>query len=411
MRRLLPPGRDRRLYLGVCIVDALGSGVFTPISVLYLTQVVGLPAVQVGVGLALVGVLDVVVTPLAGALVDRVDGRLAAGLGYALAGVGFVLYLDVHSFATFLLVGGLIEIAERIGRSGRRMVAFAVAEGEDRVGLLAYERSTRNVGYGLGGLLASLALATGTRAGYDAVLLIDAASYLVGAVGLSRLPRAQPHPEARESGGYRVVPRDRRYLALAATSCVLWLNDSILKVGLALWVVDRTSVPAWTVGLLFTLNTALVVALQVRASRGTSTVAGAGRAYRRAGLALVCACGLVALAAGVPTPMALVLLLLGTVALTLGELFASAAEWGASITLAREELRGRYLAVFALGMAAQGAFGPALVSAAIVRGGRLGWVGLGAGLLATGLVGRVIAQRAGGAQGSFSPLPAREPAS
>jgi MFS family permease len=411
VRQLLPPGRDRRLYLGVCVVDALGSGVFTPISVLYLTQVVGLPAVQVGVGLALVGILDVVATPLAGALVDRVDGRLAAGLGYALAGAGFVLYLAVHSFATFLLVGGLIEVAERVGRSGRRMVAFAVAEGEDRVGLLAYERSTRNVGYGLGGLLASLALATGSRSGYDAVLLVDAASYLIGAVGLSRLPRAEPHPQARVSGGYRVVLRDRRYLALAATSCLLWLNDSILKVGLALWIVDRTSVPKWTVGLLFTLNTALVVALQVRASRGTGTVAGAGRAYRRAGLALVCACVLVALAAGAPTAVAVVLLVLGTVALTLGELFASAAEWGASITLAREELRGRYLAVFALGMAAQGAFGPAVVSAAVVRGGRLGWLALGAGLLLIGLVGRAIALRAARAHRPFSALTAREPAS
>jgi hypothetical protein len=411
VRRLLPPGRDRRLYLGVCVVDALGSGVFTPISVLYLTQVVGLPAVQVGLGLALVGVLDIVATPLAGALVDRVDGRLAAAVGYALAGVGFVLYLGVHSFATFLLVGGLIEVAERVGRSGRRMLAFAIAEGEDRVGLLAYERSTRNVGYGLGGLLASLALASGTHAGYHAVLLLDAATYLVGAAGFALLPRAAPHPSARESGGYRVVLRDGRYLALAATTCVLWLNDSILKVGLALWVVDRTSVPAWTVGLLFTLNTVLVVVLQVRASRGTGTVFGAGRAYRRAGVALVCACALVAGAAGVSTVAAVCLLVLGTVALTLGELFSSAAEWGASISLAKEELRGRYLAVFALGMAVQGAFGPAVVSAAVVSGGRAGWLALGAGLLLTGLLGRAIAVRAAGAHLPFPHAPAREPES
>jgi hypothetical protein len=62
-------------------------------------------------------------------------------------------------------------------------------------------------------------------------------------------------------------------------------------------------------------------------------------------------------------------------------------------------------------MAVQGAFGPALVSAAVVRGGRLGWIALGAGLLATGLAGRLIARRAAGPQGSFSPLAAREPAS
>ena len=36
------------------------------------------------------------------------------------------------------------------------------------------------------------------------VLLLDAATYLVGAAGFALLPRAAPHPSARESGGYRV---------------------------------------------------------------------------------------------------------------------------------------------------------------------------------------------------------------
>ena len=396
LARILPPGRNRRLYLGITLIDATGSGAFGPITILYLTQVVGLAPVRVGVGLTVAGLFGMAAIPVAGALADRFDARALTAGGFALSAVGFAAYTGVHSFAAFLVVGSFIEIVEGTAKSARRMFAFSLAEGEDRIGLLAYERSTRNVGYGLGGLLASAALAGGSRDAYVAVLLLNAASYAAGTLMVLRLPRALPTAPARDHGGYRTVLRDRMYVALASLSSVLWLNDSVLKVGLALWVVERTHVPPYSVGLLFTLNTALVVLLQVRVSRGAGTLAGAGRAYACAGAALLACCGLFAAAAGRSTPVAAVLLTAAVAALTLGELTASAAEWGASLTLAREELRGRYLAVFSTGASLQQAIGPAIVTAALVHGGRGGWIVLGAVLLAVGLGARTLARAAAG---------------
>jgi hypothetical protein len=349
--------------------------------VLFLTTIVGLSAVQVGVGLAVAGAVGLVATPVGGALADRYDPRILSATCFALAGAGFAVYPFVSSFAAFLVVASAIQGFERLERTGAKLIAVGIAGGEDRVRLLAYERSTRNAGYGLGGVLASVALIDGSRAAYTAILLANAASFAFGALNILRLPAPVRTAAAREAGGYRVVLRDRLYVGLAGLNSFLWLNDSMLKVGIPLWLVRRTSVTPSLMGILFTLNTALVVALQVRASRGTSRVAGAARAYVRGGVSILVACVLFALAAGLPTAAAVALLVAAVCALTLAELFGSAAEWGVSIGLSEEAQRGRYLGVFSTGSSLQQAAGPAIVTLALVHLGRGGWLLLGLALL------------------------------
>jgi MFS family permease len=73
--------------------------------------------------------------------------------------------------------------------------------------------------------------------------------------------------------------------------------------------------------------------------------------------------------------------------LTIGELNSATAEWGASIGLAREELRGRYLAIFATGASAQQAAGPALVTFLLVRAGGWAWLAMGGVMLGAASVG------------------------
>jgi MFS family permease len=385
LRRFVPPAGPQRRYVAITLIDALGSGLFTPVSVLFLTRIVGLSAVQVGGGLAVAGVVGLVATPIGGALADRYDPRILSASCFALAGLGFAVYPFVSSFAAFLVVASAIQGFERLERTGTKLIAVGIAGGEDRVRLLAYERSTRNAGYGLGGVLASLALIEGSRASYTAILLVNAASFGYGALNILRLPAPARTAAAREAGGYRVVLRDRLYVGLAGLNSFLWLNDSMLKVGIPLWLVRRTSVTPSVMGVLFTLNTAIVVALQVRASRGTSRVAGAARAYVRGGVSILAACVLFALAAGVPTALAVVLLIAAVCALTLAELFGSAAEWGVSIGLSTEELRGRYLGVFSTGSSLQQAAGPAIVTLALVHLGRGGWLLMGVALLAVAI--------------------------
>lgn len=66
-------------FLVALLVDALGTGFFTPISLLYFHVVAGLPLPAIGVVLTVATILTLPLTPLTGVLVDRfLEPRLPA---------------------------------------------------------------------------------------------------------------------------------------------------------------------------------------------------------------------------------------------------------------------------------------------------------------------------------------------
>jgi hypothetical protein len=386
--KLIPSTTTARRYVGISLVDAVGSGAWLPITILYLTRVVGLSAVSAGTAVGLAGILGIVAAPITGILVDAFDVRLVAAAGFLVAGAGFAVLTEVRSFFAFLVVGGAVSYAERTAATARRVLVLNIATGSDRAELFGYERSIRNLGYGIGGVAASAALAVGGRDAYFCVLLLNATTFAAASYNVTRLPSGRPISERPRPAGYRVLLRDRLYLSLAAISSLLWLNDSMLKVGLVVWIVQRTTVPASAVGLLFVLNTVIVVATRRHTSETGATVSAAAAGYRRAGFAILIASALFASSSGLPTLVEAAVLGVAVAALTIGEVYGAAADWGASVGLAREEVRGRYLAAFSLGATAQQSVGPALVSFAIARGGRAGWLALGMLLCLSGMAGR-----------------------
>ncbi|NBH09710.1 MFS transporter, partial [Amycolatopsis sp. SID8362] len=56
-------------------IDNFGSGLFLPLALVYVTQVVGVPLAMAGTAVTLGTVGGLVVPPLAGRLVDRVGPR------------------------------------------------------------------------------------------------------------------------------------------------------------------------------------------------------------------------------------------------------------------------------------------------------------------------------------------------
>jgi hypothetical protein len=385
--------RQRRL-LAAGFADALGTGLFLPLSVIYLTRIVGLSPERAGLGLTIAGLLAIAASPLSGSLLGRFDARKVVLGCFAASAAGFLAYIAVGSFASFLGVAIVIQFASRMERPATALLTLGVTPRSGQIDALAWQQSLRNLGYGLGGLLAALALLVHGKTPFVVLLAANAASYVVAGLLVLQLPVVRP-PERRrgDTAGYREVLRDRPYVGLALLNVITALRDSLLLVAMPLWIITRTRAPLPLAGLLFALNTVLVVLLQVRTTRNIAARGGMTRSYRTAAVSFVLACGAFALAAGPPAAAATVLLVFALAALTSAELVTSAGEWFLSVNLAPARLRERYLSVSKTSMAVQQAAGPVLVTATLTSWGRLGWLALASLLAAGTLASRRLAAR------------------
>jgi MFS transporter len=374
--------RRYRSLLLVAGVDAIGTGLFMPVTALFFVRVSDLSIGAVGIGLSVAGLGGLLATLPAGSAVDRLGARRVLLWCYPASALGYVGYTLVHSFLVVLPLIVLVRVAERGARPALNALTAQVALDADRARLFGMMRALRNAGFGIGGLLATGALAIGGDLPLLALTTGNAVSFALATVAVARLAERGGHAPAPERAGYRLLLRDRRYLALSVVSILPGLNRALMLVGVPLWLTTRTSAPAWLAGPLFTLNTVLVVVLQVRASHGTDSVPGAARAYRVAAAPLLATGVLLAVAAGPAAGVGAALMIAGVVTLAIGEVWAAAGEWGLALGSAPPELRGRYLAVAALALAAEDAVGPGLTTIAITTG-KVGMIALAA-LMAAG---------------------------
>ncbi|MDQ0959145.1 MFS family permease [Streptomyces sp. B4I13] len=407
----VPDAPAAKRWALVAIVDAVGTGMFLPISVLYFTVVVGLSAGSVGAGLGIAGLVGSLATPLSGTLIDRFGARKVVIGCWAAGAAAYVGFLGVRDWTGLVVVASVAHAADRMVNPARKVFLTTIADAEDQVPLMAFQRAVLNVGFGIGGLAAAAVLALGSHTGYHALLVVNAVSYtgaiaLVLTIDVIRAP--QPPEPGRPRAGYRQVLADRRYVSLATLNVLVLMYSTTFTIGMPLWVYEYTSAPAGLVGLLFTFNTVLVVLLQMRTARSCTSPAQAPRVYRAAALLFVLAAigYWAAHRSGGATLVVIGLLVLAVFAHTLTELFGAVGEWTVSMGLAPERLRGRYLSLFGLSLAAQEAAGPVLVTTLIAADTDLAWFALAALLVVGCLASAWLVRTTAGPDTAQSPAAA-----
>lgn len=393
-RRLLGPAAviPGGLHLiGVGLIDSVGTGLYLAGSAVFFSVVVRLTPTQIGIGLSVASVLGLVAQPFLGWLADRWGPRRVLVLLHLWRAAAFTALAFSRGYPTFVVAAAAIGVGQQALSPVYQAFVAQVAGADGRVAVMARTRVVYNVGFSLGGLLATAAIASGARAGFMSLVLGNAASCLLAAVVLSRL---HPHPSVQKPATAAVARglrlgslRDGKYLSVAAVNGFLSLHISLLGVGVPLWVTLHTAAPTAIVGVLLVVNIVFAVLFQVRASRGSETVAGSVTALRRGAGSLVLSCALFALAALWAVPLvATALLVAGVIALTGGEVLQSAGGWGLSYALAPEENRSEYLSSFNLGTSAQYVLGPTIVTVGVMSQGLLGWLALAAAFTAALLV-------------------------
>ncbi|WP_406352070.1 MFS transporter [Streptomyces sp. NBC_00658] len=383
MPNLLPDAGPQQVLAASNFVYTIGSGLYLTAGVLYFTQSVQLPAAQVGLGLGIAGFVSLALGIGAGHLADRHGARGVYAATLVVRAGATACFVLADSFWPFVLAVCAATGAQAAGVAARSPLIRHYG-GDRPQEFRAYLRSVTNVGISLGALLAGWAVQVGTHSAYELLVLGIAASTAASAVVLVRLPAVAPAP-APGGGPRRLALRDRPYLLLTALDGVMAIQFKVLTVALPLWLVVATTAPRWLISGTMLVNTVIVIAFQVRASRGIDSPTAGGGAYRRSGVAFLVSCSLISLAAGIPAWAAATLLLAAVVIHAVGELWHSAAGFEVSFALAPERATGQYLGVFGLGAGLAEALGPVLLISLCITWGRPGWYVVGALFALTGL--------------------------
>jgi MFS family permease len=383
MPRLLPEDDVARRLSVQSALYALGDGVFLTGNAVYFTQIVGLTAAQVGLGLSITGLIALVLSVPLGKVADRYGARRMWAIGAALEAALYVSYPFIHGFAAFVGLLTAFTLVESIGAAGRGAYTIAIFPREDRVRYQAFLRSTLNIGFTVGALLSGLALATDDKTVIRLVPVFTAVVLAANAVLLSRLPDPEPEEPVPESAGgtttavaVRTSPqalRNRGFVVASVTSGIAGTHWILLTVVIPLWLVQRTDAPHWVLAWLFATNTIGCVLFQVAAARGMNNVEGALRGVRIATAFMVCSCAIVAVTGDTIGWVSVVLLLVGHMTVTGAELFESAATWGFLSELSDPTRRGEYQGVWGIGTRITNILGPAAYTWLALDHGTVGW--------------------------------------
>ncbi|SEG86598.1 Major Facilitator Superfamily protein [Actinacidiphila yanglinensis] len=415
-------------------VDAVGSGMYVPFSLVFFHHITGLSFTVVGAVLTAVGLVGMAALPLAGTAVDRYGARRVQLLLYGVRGTGFALYPFATTLPAFAAVALFTAFGDRAFPAVQQSWIGEVAAGVDRDRLQAASRALRNGGLGAGALLASLAISLAGGSGFTIAAWLNAASFGLAALlvrgirpagavngsatGAGKSASGQAQGGQAQSGrapggvagrsaargcrgaaqqaasGYRTVLRDRAFLGLTGANLLTALGYSALPVMFPLFIVGRLGLPQALTGAAFTLNTVLCAVggvavagiVRRRGARRTRAAALGAVLFASAfaGLALL---GTVRPHAGWVLPVGLFALV---VLYTLGETVHSPSSGTLAVAAAPSALRGRYMATYQLSWSLASTLAPSLFTALNAADPRLPWLLLtGTALSAAALLVRL----------------------
>ena len=399
LRNALPKAGPERILVISTFINTFGNGLFSVVSVLYFSRILGFSATQIGLAFTIAGIAEVSAAFPSGYIADRVNPVKLSVLATAATGFVSLGYFFIDTYLLFVIQLALIGFVDGVGRTARQTVIARIADPDGKVRLRAYLRAVTNVGIAFGSVVAGLALIVDTKSAYLTMIGLDIATYLVTAAIVSKLPALPPHPQARDHIATLAL-RDKPYVALTLINAIMSMHYLILDIVLPLWISGETTAPRAMVAVVFVINTVVVALFQVRASKGTEEPLPAAHAMRRAGLIIFIACAIYSSSTYPESKwVSASLLALGGTVHVIGELKQAAGSWGIGFGLPPESAQGQYQAVWGLGFSLNSMLAPIALTALCITLGVPGWLLLGsiialAGILAVPLTRWALRERA-----------------
>jgi MFS family permease len=377
----LPNARGHGRLLGALGIDALGSGLFLPFSVLFFTMTTSLGLQQVGLALSLAAVARLPATGGAGMLTDRVGPKNAVIISNLAQAIGFAGYLFVDSFASMLVAAVVVQTGNSLFWVAYPALVHDVADRAGQERWFALINAMRNAGLAVGALGASLAVALGGTLGYHVIVGVNAVSFIVATI-LTRLDpvhRRRHHPErppgVSSAAGWSAVLHDRPFLGFVGANLGFVLLSLSFVLAVPVFLVSSANLPDWTPGTLLALN-AILGAL------GAAPVVAAITGWRRdhvlisSQLIIGAGYGCVLLAGLVPPALSMAFALLAAVLVTTTELIQGPVVSAIVNESAGDQDRGRYISVYQMTFSIVDIIAPIALTTALTYGPFATWLPL-----------------------------------
>jgi MFS family permease len=369
-----------RRFVSALAIDALGSGIWMPLSMLYFLHQTSLSLVELGLAMTIANTVAIAVVPFLGSLVDRVGPKTVMQAGNAGAAAAFVLYPFAHSLVAVTALIFCATVTRQAFWSALGPMVTQITRPGERELWFGFLQAMRNAGYGVGGVVSAVALTIGSGAAFQSVVVANAASYvlafglMLGVAGGGRPKVADASAAEGQRRGWWVAFADRGYRSLIAVIFCYAMATMTLNVAMPVYFIDLLGLPGWIPGTVFVINTVMIgvgQGLVVRAMTGSTRrrVLHAAVVFTAVSYVMFYAADALSVTTGI------VVVLMAAFVYTLGEMTSGPVVSALAAETPPADQRGRYMAATQLAWGAAGAVSPLLYSALLDRGSLAAWGG------------------------------------
>ena len=258
--------RDSWMLALATLVNRAGTMVI-PFLALHFTRNLGFSAGQAGAALAVYGVVSLLTSPFAGRLADRVGSQRILVVSLLLGGVGFWALPLLRTLPQVLVGMAVLSAVSEAMRPATLALVGDLAPPELQRQAFALNRLAINLGMSVGPALGGFLAAHS----FQMLFWVDGATTLAAALVLVLFPLRVRSAEAHAGPGPSlgaIADRRLRYVifCLLPVLLVFFQHEGAMPV----WMVDQLGLSTRSYGLLFTLNTMLIVFLEVRLNSATA---------------------------------------------------------------------------------------------------------------------------------------------